>query len=792
MDCIHTHSDEFLNNATNPSLKHSFSSENLQRFSGTEATVVLSAPGTSEPHTVTEEVSDSPSIGCLSSYSATIQREANASKPTSTSRNRSSLDDLNNYPSKVLSSSFPSPIPKRPIYHSFGLVNAIVTIGGIILSLAVLGFLVFLWAGRGKNPEGQLSNNPWRSIMLSGRLVQLITISALVLRVSLSSQVAICTSCVAALILERRSIPLSQSVPLSVLRSVNSGPHILIDHIFRKRDLARLLYPEVILLLLVALGNIAIQFSSTILLSDLHEHSLVEFPKEIQANLSINKNGPAIVIQWMPPPGDTPLFGEISSGYAANPNSLGLSDTGLKQHIMLPFDKGRTAIRSYEGPAMVMGSRVSCIPPVVSGEIRSTALDAGPQLFGYMDGRILVEDSMTRAGLAAQRPCNSTQCPSEISFHCIIPSTVSDEIATAYYIPSRHAWHPTPGSPWTPEAVTVLVLTTNLNSKGWESLGNSTIKLNQHNIKEEWVSYDFGNDRVINVTLCSFATSIMVSNVSMETSKELVEPSLGYLLNPSDTTNIRKLLGADPLVQGWNERGILEVKNITDLNNRYANPLPSLQQTAEYIEIYLKYYSANQTFAGCDTCDGEFANSAREFSRVFQDIIQCTWRASVAVQTIFTMSAQSLHDQHLKFNTISVPVQVRQTVSATIPIRYSGLIAVTALVLTNIICVLAITILYLSYSRYAMIGNFWHAVSQTVSDLTSDILSHGNQANDLAVSDLLKENDAPVRLVKSLDTGHIKIARAERIPDPSLNSEKPTSTIQRMWAKMKRRRRKIV
>lgn len=723
-------------------------------------------------------------------------------KRTSTLRNDSPLEDLNQCPSEALNSGLPPPIQKRPIYHSLGLANATVIVGGTILSLAALAFLVFLWAGRGKNPEGQLSSYAWRSIMLSGRFVQLITITTLVLRASISSQTAICTSCVAALILERRSIPLSQSVPLSALRSVNSGPRDLIHRIFRNGGYTRVLYLEVILLLLIALGNIALQFSSTILLSDLHEHLLVEFPKEVQPNLTIDGDVSVVVSKWMYPLEVIPLFGEISSGYAATPNSLGLSDTGLKRHVMLPFQKGRTTLRSYEGPAIVMSSRVACIPPEIDGEVGSAiSTDRTLRLSGYMTGRILVETSIIRAGLAVQRSCNSTQCQSEIPFHCTVPSSLLNEIVTAYCTPSQtnqsttSEWRLDNISTWIPETSIVLAFATNFNTEGWESLSNHTTKLHEHIIKQEWASYNFGNGRVINTTLCFFNANVMVSNVSMGTSKELVEPSLGYLVDPLDTVNIRNFLGVNPTIQGPSERDTLEVKNITDRSDHIfgahnTSQIPTSQSTAHWIEYFLKFTSANETFAGCDICDANVVSSAREYHRVFLDIIQSTWRASVAIQCIYTMVAQSLHYQYLNFNTISTPVQVAQTVSTTIPVRYSGLIAVVALVIMSTACALAITALYLSHSHYAMLGNFWHAISQTASDLTADILSRSNQADDPEVSDFLKENDPPVRLMKSSENGHIKIAKVEPIPHEPLGSEKPRTTMQLMWARVKKWRGK--
>ncbi|KAI1180361.1 hypothetical protein F4777DRAFT_529939 [Nemania sp. FL0916] len=788
-------------------LRRSTSSESLRPVSEPDVAVTIPISNLPARDTVVDDTQALSETRCPSPHAKTLQNEAPESQPTITIRCDSSLEDQVHGQPETLNHEALSSLPKRPVYYSLGILNVAIVIIGTVISLAALAFLIFLWAGRGQNPEGQLSSHAWRSIMLSGRLPQLITISALILRVSLSSQAVICTSCVAALVLERRAIPLSQSAPLSVLRSVSSEPRVLIYHIFRRKALAPLFHPEVILLLFVALGNIAVQFSSTILLSDLHEQSVVGFPREIRVNFTTSPDGSGGLQGISYSFKEFPIFGEISSGYRAAPNSLGLSDTDVKRHVMLPFTKDRTDIRSFEGPSIVMSSRVACMPPVISGEIGSYPSPDTPSLYRYVAGRILVEDTFRGAGLAPQPICNSIQCLSEIPFKCGVPSIdiaqgaqpVGGAFCTPIkYIPPVTSNWRLNSSLWTLDSSIYLALSTNLNSEDWDMPNVSAAQtLPQDDIHEEWTSYNFGNGRVINASLCFFAENCMVSNVSMRTDQALTEPSLGHRGDNSDTADVRKLLGASPTAQDLAERGVMIVKSITDPDDHPfgiydQSQIPPLLYGASILDSSSGLTRPNTTYLGCETCEIDAVVTTREYARVFLDIIRTSGRASVALQSVNTMLVQSLHDQLLEFNNISLPVQVAQTISTAIPVRYTGLIAVMVLTVANIACILAIATLYISRSRYTIVGNYWHAVSQTVSDLTSDTLFRGNQATDAEISDFLKEDERLVRLVRSPETGHVKIVEAEPATRAALGSEKHTSTVQLTWARMKSWRKRSV
>ncbi|ETS77397.1 hypothetical protein PFICI_11271 [Pestalotiopsis fici W106-1] len=678
-------------------------------------------------------------------------------------------------------SNLPRQHIKRSISDAVGRLNICVLFGGAILSSAAVGFLIFLWTGGSPGTDGQNASYTWRYIILGSWLPQVITISTLALRVSTSAQAAICTSFVAALTLERRPTPLAKAAAISTFRSLNTSPRALLWEMVGEKSVSHPLHPEAFLFILLAVANVAIQFSSTILFADLQSSLVVGFPNQTEKNVNF-EDEEIMFLAWSKPPADYSLFGELPTHYSADPNPYGLSDTGIKRHAMLPFTKDRTTVRSYRGSSNVMSSRVACMPPVISGEIISVLNPTSNRRYGWMTGQIMYKDSLERANLGASDDCSSSNCSTIVPFKCGIPSWMYDSQPKAAAFCSPQAFDIRLASsnwtlqkdPWTSTATMFLVLSSNFDNDGWALMNNQTTALPESRTLGEWQSFDFGLSREINVTLCFNAINFMLSNVSLSTKTNLVEPKMRYGFNASYTEDIRKFLGADPSVQRLEDRGVLIMDTITDPSDYVvgaignAHMLPSSQLSSSMLEFDLVYPSANETIAGCDLCEADnirisgIAGIARDYSRMFMDILTSTNRAAVAIQTIYTMLAQSAHDQMLDFYSVSAPAEIVQTVTSTIPTSYKGLITVVVLVLANDLCILFLTALYIYHSRYTMIGDFWHAVSQMVGSTTEEILDKGNMSKDCRTFEGFEVNKY-VQLERSAESGRVGVVEVGHI-----------------------------
>ncbi|KAI0176938.1 hypothetical protein BJ166DRAFT_505713 [Pestalotiopsis sp. NC0098] len=443
---------------------------------------------------------------------------------------------------------------------------------------------------------------------------------------------------------------------------------------------------------------------------------------------------------------------------------------------MLPFTKDRTTLRSYQGSSIVMSSRVACMPPVVSGEVRSFLDSTTTRRYGYMTGQIMYEDSLERADLGSSKDCSTNNCSTIVPFSCNIPNQIYDyqPVVAAFCFPKTldpqlftFNWT-LDDNPWTSDVPMILVFSSNIDSDGWALMDNHTTALPESRTRGEWQSFDFGMNREINMTLCFNGMNAMLSNVSLTTKTNLVEPKIRYGLNVSNTENVRRFLGADPSVQDLEDRGVLVMDTIVDPSDHVfgvhfgiddGDWYPESEESTGALEFALIPMKANQTIPGCDMCEGDFEGTARDFTRIFLDTLTSTNRAAVAIQTVYRMLAQSVHDQLLDYLTLPTPVKVVQTVTSTVPTSFNGLITVAVLILVNDLCVLSLAALYMRHTRYTMIGDFWHAMSQMVGTTTERILDKSNLSKDSRIFEEILEEREYVQLEKSAESGRIEIVR---------------------------------
>jgi hypothetical protein len=133
--------------------------------------------------------------------------------------------------------------------------------------LGVCGFLSFLWFGNETNAT-------WKSIMVHNWATRSASVSALLLRTAVDFQAAIVSAMLVALLLESSSgVHPYHLAHFSPMRSGNSGPWSLAHHIWLelwRSAVAYKRYGKWTLVTLVLLSTtVILQFSSTILLSDL-------------------------------------------------------------------------------------------------------------------------------------------------------------------------------------------------------------------------------------------------------------------------------------------------------------------------------------------------------------------------------------------------------------------------------------------------------------------------------------------------------------------------------------------
>lgn len=275
-----------------------------------------------------------------------------------------------------------SPTRDRSLSARIGWQAAASLVISLITILGVAGFLGFFWfAG--------LDNHIWHKIMIAGWATRAVTIATLVLRLAIDLQVGIAAAMLAAVLLESCSVQLHAAAKASIMRATAPQPRLMLDLVPgiigpKWTSTSRGPASCIAAILLLVLTTTALQFCSTILLTDLALGQLPSLAIERTAAYDFNYGtygnmqpvapgvamgidgivGGSYPIQlrtptWSRNPPSYPAFGEYSRQLAPID---GVDDTGVLLRAFVPFAdaQSRETLRNYSGPAMVLDSRV-CI-----------------------------------------------------------------------------------------------------------------------------------------------------------------------------------------------------------------------------------------------------------------------------------------------------------------------------------------------------------------------------------------------------------------------------------------------
>lgn len=696
-------------------------------------------------------------------------------------------------------------ITSRPcVFDSLGLWTCVIIAGGSALTLAVLGFLIFLWFGEG-TAGGESATFVWRKIMLSESWpAQTITICSLVLRTVATAQAAVCTSLVAALLLERRWLPLSKVVPVSIKRGVNDGPLDLLRDVLSKKYLKLLFSAEMVLLLIVAMVTSGIQFTSTVLLSGFDTTTLVEFPQELHHNVllsaeRVNKN---VINSYAQFPPSYAIFGELETFDTPDPNPLGVSDTGVKLRSFLPFqEQQRTKLRSYTGPAFSERTQVMCMRPNMDARVSfvevTTEYVTMPST--SISGTISYEKTFEEATLNNWTPCSSSQQVDGINqtvcfpknFSCTLPLTnlmtidplpvialchlsaeIVGNISTTTPSLNMQVWNES-NPLWSANANSwiYLTLSTNLSMSGViEEIGakeNLSVPLDTPIATAgEWQTYQVFPDMALNVTLCFAGLQTHLHNVSMSSATEPKEPKVQW-----DPVHLEDGVEPGQVFMGTTasrlsaaERGIPSITEIKSPSGLKPEDTDGSVHTLWRGPSGFMGMFAGQpggSWIMCNVCcwmDGW--SIPPDIAALFARTIHTTGRAGWAIQNFLTTYTESWYAQILPQFDVAADIDVTFSTQLRIPRHWGGLIAALVMVIANLVCVWAITLLYVIHTRYSRQGNVWHTVSQIMSEDTRLVLEQSNQVLDKDVEKRLKIDDYLVFIGKPKDSEKVSVLRS--------------------------------
>ncbi|KAI1122717.1 hypothetical protein F5Y10DRAFT_286880 [Nemania abortiva] len=692
-----------------------------------------------------------------------------------------------------------------PITESLGRGGLLGIIGGSLWILGVFGFITFLWFGQGSKPEAANATGLWRFIALNNYFPQTITLSAIALRVVVSFQAVVCTSMIAAIVLEKHGAQKTQMAWLSVMRGINDGPLKLCGLLVSSKSIAVLISQiEIWFTFLMIIVTSALQFSSTLLLSDINNFTIVGDPNSTQFNdLLLFQKGdffiqvqPSLIINQPPV---FAVFGEAQAGFNATPNVNGLSDTGLIQRSLLPIpgSDARSSIRKFEATTIVLTTQSACIRPQIRAVYNADTYDdiSGRDNFGYITGTVDYERTFKGAGIKQSSLCNDTTCE-EVAFECPIPRSYTDNWQTVTCLfdgivggggPANFdpVWDPADGV-WSRNTSIALVITTNVDFKNWESITN-TSALPAGIPYQEWQSYEFGigTGQFVNISLCSSGFSLGRFNTSMSTPRSLREPTTALALTSRiySTTDIQSFMGTSEPQRGHFDRNVLDLEILgPPTSDNRSSPafqpayVPSvggnitvgrlttaILESAMYNELAVGF-KPNTSLSLCYFCTTIGYPVNPEISLLFGDIVSGTGRAANALLSLTTIEFISVYYTYLSTFRVRQDARIVATTSVSAPGPCSsnsclGFISVTTLLFVHLLCVAVITTVYVRRVRYSRYGNIWHTISQLTGDGLTDMLKEAQNAGDAEVERVMDEEykDRKVKVGRQRAGGPIEV-----------------------------------
>ncbi|KAI1748689.1 hypothetical protein F4782DRAFT_515928 [Xylaria castorea] len=687
----------------------------------------------------------------------------------------------------------PAASPRLPLRQSLGILSCVTIFGGSAVTLLAIGFLLFLWGGGGPVKGGTEAQPAWRAIMLHGWATQAVTLTSLLIRFISGAQAGLCTSMVAALLLEKRGVPISKVVQLSVTRSVKAGPMEFLYAITSRRTRKVALRPEVLLLIILALTALGTQFSSTILISDFGTTNLVQHSNQTTINVALSLDGAGNIgsfVTFGNLDSSTVLFGEVDSQADSAPNQLGVSDTGTKRRAFLPFQKEeRISLQYFSGAAFSLVSRATCIRPAMTATVLFTT-DHGLSISGTINYNQSLED-------AGQNPTQQCYTSTQGSFFCL-PETFNCTLPVSID-PSSHPQWPTaichlPINPdmnthtlpawdqhsspfdFTSGSWAHLVFATNFQKSSSIQIEQSgPITLGEPIPYGEWASNEVEPGGFLNTTFCFSVLNTTVSSVTMTGNINQTEPNLAWntTTDSFDISPLQTLFGAGGIHKSPSQRGILAITG--DIQD--PAPLSAFNVNATSVKDSIGASSITfgngaaigvwgNTVLGtsvgmCNHCVIFGGGVSDDIAALFQYIINTTGRSAVAIDTYLTMLSRSWYYALLPKFDVPGNVDTAFVAEVLLPLRWSGLTAVIVLVGINTVLVWIILVLYIHRTRFTLAGNYWHAVAQLVSKETFPLLEKSGEMNDEDVTERLdlESEDFLVKIDRSLRDGLVTVVR---------------------------------
>ncbi|KAM3087020.1 hypothetical protein ACMFMG_001129 [Clarireedia jacksonii] len=640
------------------------------------------------------------------------------------------------------------PRPERKsIWERMNPISFIILFVGSALLFIVLLVLAFFWKTSIKAKTTEEPNRHWVRIINASWGARFVTICTLIIRAVVAFQASLATSMVAGILIETIGVPLFEVPFYSIIRAVQVSPvNLLTSANLRPHDLLSFfMYCLVILEVLVTAAS---QFLSTIFLSDFADSTFTQTNSTHINVLNEAMSRPSPL--WQMPPATSWTLAEYSEPFIEGPN---FHDTGHTYRAFIPFGEEplRRRLRKFHGPVTVVDQRVFCTSPNL---VNLTLISESREDI-RLSGRIAL-DSTSYSVL------QDVGSPSYIGFSCLLqkPSYLTETPGghTTMCFVNQGDWsallkdpfveptspNPHPGSNYTSKTfmiLDVLSMVAIQNGVGANHVVQTTRK------DGPWAMVTNGSDvEALRISACVTNLASKAVIADMHSFSDNLEPEISWdHQNGSyNTENVRRQLGASVAPESSKDRGVLVLEPKSQWQtfetNQGSNEDTRATFFSTYLTVSLPWHQLTSSFSRNNTPSQGVIFSKFEFggglsahlihASVFQDTLKDTESPALALQVMLARICQMAYYEDLVKQKTREIASTTLSLSASMPMQWVGFTIGTAIIVSHLIIVAIFAAMFIRYTKYSCIGNYWQAVSQVISKDTRPIMEQADKMKD--------------------------------------------------------------
>ncbi|KAK7943607.1 uncharacterized protein PG986_012720 [Apiospora aurea] len=490
-----------------------------------------------------------------------------------------------------------------------------------------------------------------------------------------------------------------------------------------------------ILVVLTALLVTISQFTSTILISDFSSTNITKSFESITVNYNMLVQQDNINFAGSAPS----AFWRFAEKTEPPTKGDGIADTGPSLRGMIPWADAsrRRKLRFYEGPAVVLDARVACIRPGLSDTTLGDPEDPNGGVGRFLRGNITLGTEYAALG-ASTAASNDEDFHDSTSFGCMLgvgshhafgskgTSSIC-EVRCPQSLPGSSLFNQTSGSPY-------LIVKTEgkgLDTDGfvWEELVASD--------RGVWKSFSTRDDRrVLSLSVCFAQSAYGGVNVTMRGLSTRDEPTIAWNPSLSDTRDLGTIstLAVREHFGVTNKNLSLPERGVMSLDVRMSQPV----DYRLFLPGFGRYFDTLLLGFNDDMPTRKVSAAHDTVIALFEQITDETDNPAYAMQTLFTILFQmQYYDRNYAFGAAGLAnYDIGESVS--IPVRWTGLCGTLAILALHLFVVFTTLALFLARTEVSLLGNYWPAVAQVVSDDTAPLLKQADGMRDKEVKKLMK------------------------------------------------------